>query len=138
MSYATRRSPGARGIAHTYSNIGLETEVLSASPEKLITLLLDGARAAIARAKLYMEEGNIPARGQSISKALDIIENGLKACLDMEKGGESAVNLRNVYELASHNLLLANLNADIERLDVADRLLADIADAWRAVTGKGS
>ncbi|MEI2418602.1 flagellar export chaperone FliS [Orrella sp. JC864] len=134
MSYAVRRSNGARGSAQAYRSIGLETQVMSASPEKLITLLFDGARAAIAHARLYLEQENVAARGQAISKALDIVDNGLKASLDLEKGGEVAKNLQAVYEIVSHNLLLANLNADMQRLDLADRLLADIGEAWRTAT----
>lgn len=136
MSYAARRSLGTGGFARSYANIGLETQVMSASPEKLISLLFDGARAAIAHARLHLEQNNVPARGQSISKALDIVENGLKASLDMERGGEVAKNLQAVYELVSQNLLLANLNADMERLDLADRLLADIGEAWRTSTAQ--
>ncbi len=134
MSYAARRAPGSGGFARSYANIGLETQVLSASPEKLITLLFDGARTAIAQARLHIEQNNVAARGQSISKALDIVENGLKASLDVDKGGEVAQNLRSVYEIVAHNLLLANLHTDTNRLDLADKLLADIGEAWRTAT----
>lgn len=129
MSYATPM--GRRGPASAYADLGLETQVMSASPARLITLLFDGARAAVSKARVHFAQNDIAARGQAISKAIDIVENGLKASLDMKAGGEVATNLRNVYDVIVRNLLLANLNNDINRLELADRLLADIGGAWR-------
>lgn len=136
--YASPR--GARGSrsAGAYANIGLETKVLSATPEQLITLLFDGVLAAITKAGLYLENGDIQGRGTAISKAIDIIDSGLKASLDMEAGGELSRNLAATYEIILHHLLQANLHADAQKLELAKKLLADIADAWRTATSKES
>src|SRR5690606_8149757 len=61
MTYAARRPAGYS--ARSYTDIGLETQVMSASPERLITLLFNGARAAIAQARLHLESGRIAERG---------------------------------------------------------------------------
>lgn len=126
-------SPYARG-ARSYAQVGLETSVSSASPEQLISLLYDGARSAIFRARAALEQGNIPARGQAISKAIDIVGNGLRAVLDHEAGGEVAANLSQLYDYIERCLLLANLHADADRLAEADRLLADLASAWKEMS----
>lgn len=132
MSYpAPSRRFGQQSV-RAYSQVGLETEVLSASPEHLITLLFNGARTAVLQARLHMEQGNIAGRGQSISKAIDIVDSGLKMAVDTEKGGELARNLVATYDLILHNLMLANLRNDAEKLTLAERLLTDIADAWRS------
>jgi len=131
MTYAPRRGIGSSGSVRSYADIGLETRVLGASPQRLITLLFDGARAAVGQARLHMQQGNIAARGTAISKAVEIVDSGLKASLDPDAGGELAANLRNVYDAIVYNLLQANLHADAGRLDLADRLLAEIGDAWR-------
>src|SRR5690606_2614822 len=119
----------ARG-AHAYARLGLETSINSASPEKLISLLFEGARTAIARARFAFEQKDIPARGQAISKAIGIVSEGLRAALNLEAGGEIAANLQELYIYIERCLLQANLNADVSKLDEADRLLADIASAW--------
>jgi flagellar protein FliS len=137
MTYGPARGP-RRQSAQAYANIGLETEVLGAGPEHLITLLFNGAQTAILRARLHMESNNIEGRGLAISKAIDIVDSGLKASVDMEKGGELATNLVATYELVIRNLLLANLNADPEKLSLAERLLTDIADAWRTAVDSNS
>ncbi|ASR89033.1 MULTISPECIES: flagellar export chaperone FliS [Alcaligenes] len=132
MSYpAPSRRFGQQSV-RAYAQVGLETEVLSASPEHLITLLFNGARTAMLQARLHMEQGNIAGRGQSLSKAIDIVDSGLKMAVDTEKGGELARNLVATYDLILHNLMLANLRNDAEKLALAERLLTDIADAWRS------
>ncbi|HEY9279303.1 MAG TPA: flagellar export chaperone FliS [Eoetvoesiella sp.] len=131
MTYSPSRGRRSPHSAQAYAKIGLETQVLSASPEHLITLLFDGARTSVAKAKLYLQNKNIEGRGLAISKAIDIVDSGLKASIDMEAGGELAQNLTATYELIIRNLLLANLNADMEKLNLAERLLTDLGDAWR-------
>lgn len=137
MTYASPRSYRGQKSVGSYASIGLETEVLSATPEQLITLLMNGALAAIGKAKLHMQANNIQGRGESISKAIDIVDSGLKASVNREAGGELAVNLVTTYELIVRHLLLANLNASIESLTLAERLLTDISQAWKEATRTG-
>ena len=73
---------------NTYKNVGLESGVASADPHKLILMLYQGALLAISSAKNQMLRKQIAAKGASISKAIKIIDEGLKACLDVESGGE--------------------------------------------------
>jgi flagellar protein FliS len=134
MTYSSARGPRRQHAVNAYANIGLETEVFSASPEHLITLLFNGAQAAILKARLHMESGNIEGRGLAISKAIDIVDSGLKASVDRESGGELATNLVASYELIIRNLLLANLNADLDKLALAEQLLINIGSAWREAT----
>jgi len=130
MTYAARRPTGSHSV-RSYADIGLETQVLGASPERLITLLYLGARAAIGQARIHMQEGRVAERGAAISKAIKIVDEGLKTGLNMEAGGDIAVNLARLYDYIVRTLLTANLKADAEQLDIADRLLADLAEAWQ-------
>ena len=130
MTYAARRPTGSQSV-RSYADIGLETQVMSASPERLITLLYLGARAAIGQARIHLQEGRIAERGAAISKAIKIVDEGLKTGLNMEAGGEIAANLARLYDYIVRTLLTANLKANAEQLDIADRLLADLAEAWQ-------
>src|SRR5690606_18119321 len=109
----------------------LETGVNSAPPEKLISLLFDGARSAIRRAQLALENGDVAARGQAISKAIEIVGDGLRGALNLEAGGEVAQNLYSLYEYIERCLLQANLHASADKLTEADTLLKDVAEAWK-------
>ncbi|GED22878.1 flagellar export chaperone FliS [Halomonas halmophila] len=119
--------------ASTYARVGVESGVMSASPHQLITMLFDGAQAAIRAARIHLEAGNLAEKGKSISKALDIVNNGLLAALDGEHGGEVAGNLASLYEYIARRLLAANAHNDVGALDEAERLLDDIASAWRDI-----
>lgn len=139
MSMSTMPSPlMRRRSAQAYASVGLETKVMSASPEELITLLLDGARAAIIKARLHLNNGQIAERGQAISRAIDIVDSGLKASVNAEQGGEVAQSLITSYELIIRHLMLANMHASDEHLTIAENMLKDIAEAWREITSPGN
>ncbi len=124
------------GGAGAYARIGMESKALSASPEQLIVMLFDGARVAIRSAVLQTEQGHIEEKGKAISRALAIVNDGLLAALDRERGGEVADNLAALYDYIARLLLSANLDNDVEKLNQAERLLADIESAWRELEGK--
>lgn len=122
-----------RSGASAYGNVGLETGVVSATPHKLIVMLFDGALAALAKAMHDMKAGNVPAKGKSISQAISIIDNGLRASLDKKSGGEIAVSLDALYEYMSERLLVANLKNDANILEEISGLLKDLRGAWVAI-----
>ncbi|WP_342119398.1 flagellar export chaperone FliS [Pseudoduganella sp. OTU4001] len=124
----------SRGV-NAYAKVGLETGVSAASPHKLIVMLYDGALAAIATASVQMGAGNIQEKGKAISKAIQIIDNGLRASLDKEVGGEIAANLDALYEYMSSRLLHANINNDQQALEEVRGLLADLRDTWNQIGG---
>lgn len=128
-------SPGARA----YARVGIESAVMSATPQQLLTMLFDGAKAAIGMARHHMAQRDIVAKGNAISKAISIIDSGLKASLDAEAGGsagaELAANLSALYDYINQRLLFANLHNDPAMLDEAERLLENIASAWREING---
>lgn len=119
--------------AGAYANVGVESGVMAADPHHLIVLLFDGAENCIRRARLHMRDGNVPAKGEAISKAVDIVNKGLLAALDTSKGGEVAQNLGRIYEYIGTLLLRANVLNDEEALAQAERLLVDISSAWRQI-----
>jgi flagellar protein FliS len=124
-----------RGV-NAYANVGLETGIASASPHKLIVMLYDGALVALLSAKANIAANNIAAKGSAISKAITIIDNGLRASLDKEAGGEIAANLDALYDYMSRRLLHANLKNDVPAIDEVHGLLADLREAWVAIGEK--
>jgi flagellar secretion chaperone FliS len=116
-----------------YSRVGVEVNVAVASPHKLILLLFDGAIKAISLAKFNMQDKKIAAKGEAISRAIAIIEEGLKLSLDVKAGGELAENLSALYDYMSIRLLQANLKNDQEALQEVSRLLSELRGAWAAI-----
>jgi flagellar protein FliS len=122
-----------RGGANAYAKVGMETGVVAASPHKLIVMLFDGALLALVTALQQMSAGNIAGKGQSISKAITIIDSGLRASLNKEAGGEIAESLDSLYEYMSNRLLQANLNNQAELINEVQILLKDLKGAWEAI-----
>jgi flagellar secretion chaperone FliS len=118
---------------HAYAKVGMETGVVAASPHKLIVMLFDGALVALNGALNGIRSGNIAEKGKSISKAIMIIDSGLRAALDKKAGGEIAEGLDALYEYMSGRLLAANLNSDPAILEEVQRLLTELRDAWNAI-----
>jgi flagellar protein FliS len=130
MAYASRRPDNAYSV-RSYADVGIETQVMSASAERLITLLYTAARAAIGQARIHIEQGNVQGRGAAISKAVRLIDEGLKQALDLEAGGEIAGNLNSLYDYMLRTLVTANLKGDAALLQTADTLLAELQEAWQ-------
>jgi flagellar protein FliS len=122
-----------RSGANAYAKVGVETGVLAASPHKLIAMLFDGALTALATAQVHMKAGNIAGKGQSISKAIRIIDEGLRASLDKEAGGGIATSLDALYEYMSNRLILGNLQNDPALLQEVHRLLSELKGAWEGI-----
>lgn len=116
-----------------YAKIGVESSVMSANQQQLITLLFDGAISALVRARLFMQDNNIQGKGNSISKAINIIEGGLKQGLDEQSGDDLTDNLIGLYAYMVRRLVQANLHNDVEALEEVEGLLRNIADAWKEV-----
>jgi len=123
----------AKSGTQAYAQVGVESAVLSASPHQLVVMLFDGALSAMKKAAIVIEQGDIPGKGNALSKAINIITNGLRAGLNHEVGGEISANLDNLYEYMTRRLLQANLNNDVEAIAEVEGLLNNIADAWKQI-----
>ncbi|CAG4920671.1 MULTISPECIES: flagellar export chaperone FliS [Paraburkholderia] len=122
-------SPGQAG-ANAYARVGVETGVMGASPHRLIVMLYQGARQAIAQARMHLQQGNVAARGEAIGKAIEIIGSGLQQSLNLEAGGEIAERLDGLYTYMARRLLDANIKQSEAMLVEVDGLLATLEEAW--------
>lgn len=121
-----------RGAA-AYARVGVESSVMSATPHRLISMLFDGAQTSIRAARLHMQKGDVVEKGRAISRAIDIVNQGLLAALDPQQDGELVGRLEQLYEYVVRLLLQANLQNDEQKLDEAAGLLEDIGSAWREI-----
>jgi flagellar protein FliS len=113
--------------------VGVETSVATASPHRLVELLFDGYMEALAQAKGAMQLKQIEAKGLAIGRAARIMDEGLKAGLNLEGGGRLAADLRALYEYVSLRLVLANVRNDEGILDECARLIEPLRQAWKDI-----
>lgn len=123
----------ARNALSAYSHVDMEVNVAVASPCKLVLLLYDGALKAISQAKFNIQDRKIAAKGEAISKAVAIIDEGLKLSLNLNAGGEIAENLSALYDYMCQRLFMANLKNDLSALDEVSKLLLELRGAWAAI-----
>src|SRR5437868_15509149 len=94
-------------MAQTIYDRYLETEVLSASPVKLIVNLYRAAIESIQAARAHLRQGAIWERSQKITKASEIVLE-LTQSLDQTGGGEISRNLAGLYAYMQTRLFEAN------------------------------
>jgi len=126
-------NPAFSRAASAYQSTGIETSVHGASPHQLIVLLFDALQQALAGAHAAMLRKDIPTKGKHIVRAVRLLEEGLKAGLDMERGGEVARNLRALYDYCTQRLTHANLHNDAAAIEEVQRLIAPVAEAWKQI-----
>jgi len=128
---------GFQGFANVYAQLGVETGVTSASPHKLVMMLFDGLLEAMRLAEQAMKVHDVVGKGQALGKAVRILEEGLKAGLNLERGGELASNLRDLYAYIEVRLMQAHLRNDRGAIEESRQLIEPLRDAWQAISTDG-
>ena len=113
--------------------VGAETAVSGASPHKLVAMLFDGFMDSVAQARGAMRSGEIERKGKAVSRAIRIVDEGLRACLDMQGGGSLARDLHDLYGYLEMRLTLSNLRNDEAGLDECQRLMQPLREAWMSI-----
>ncbi len=124
---------GDRSQSNLYRQVGVETSISGASPHQLVKLLLDGFFEALTDCRGAMHKGDFEAKSHAFSRALRIVDEGLKASLNLEAGGEIAQNLHGLYSYVCLRLTQANLRNDEAILDECHNLMQPIREAWQNI-----
>lgn len=133
--YATMSTPFGRprNPANAYRAVGVETGVSTGSPHQLVAMLFDGYMDALAQARGAMQQGQVEAKGRAIGRAVRIIEEGLKAGLNVTGGGRLAADMRDLYDYVTLKLTQANLKNDAKLLEECRALIEPLRTAWMEI-----
>jgi flagellar protein FliS len=116
-----------------YRSIGVNTGVDAADPHRLVTMLYEGFLDAVAQARGAMKVGDIERKCRTIGRASSIVDEGLRGGLNLEAGGELALQLNDLYAYVTLRLTQANLRNDEQALEECVRLIQPLRDAWIAI-----
>ncbi|MCV2351830.1 flagellar export chaperone FliS [Paucibacter sp. Y2R2-4] len=132
--YGNSASPFASRTqrASMYRKVGLETDVQAASPHRLVSMLFDGVFDAMNQARSAIETGNTELKNRSLSRAVRILDEGLKASLNMQ-AGSLATDLNELYAYLCMRLTRANLHGDAAAIEECQRILTPVREAWAAI-----
>ena len=131
--FSSPQTYGARPAFSTYKDVGATTAIEGATPHKLISLIYASLCNEITRARGALSRRDVPEKCRAVAKALRLVDEGLKAPLDLRAGGALAQNLHDVYEYMIQRLTLANLHNDDTMLAECARLAQTLREGWDGI-----
>jgi flagellar protein FliS len=108
-----------------------QQQILNASPAERVVLLYDGAIRFMMITKMAITEKDIQKRYDNALKARNIISH-LQETLDMEKGGEIATNLDNIYTYLLHQFPEIDKN-NLEAVEEVLKHLKILRESWAKI-----
>ncbi len=90
--------------------------ITTATPEKLMIMLFDGAIQFLQKAKTAIEEKNLKERSTNLESARKIIRE-LMRTIDLENGNDVSKQLFMLYNKMAMKLIKANVSKNITLID---------------------
>ncbi|HGL4260755.1 flagellar export chaperone FliS [Burkholderia dolosa] len=115
-----------------YQAASLASQTASASPVRLVIVLMDGLLDEMARARAHIEAGRYEEKGNSLNKCIGML-HGLTSALDFEGGNDIVVDLARLYEYCTVRLNKAGLALDPFLIDEVSKLIRTLRAAWEGV-----
>jgi len=125
-----------QNLSNLYRRTSVEIDVNAATPHRLVQMLFDGLMEAFAQARGAIESGNVEQKARAIGRAVRILDEGLKAALNLKDGGRLAADLNDLYAYATLRLTQANLRNDLAALEECKRLIQPLHEAWTEIGPK--
>lgn len=117
----------------------LRNQIMSATPIQLIVLLYDGLARFLTAAHDGFGRSDPQDRHEIVSNNLlrsQSIVTELNACLDMERGGEVARQLRDIYTFLNNELAQVNVRKDPSMVLRLIGIVNELRDAWGQVSSQ--
>lgn len=127
---------GLAARSHLYHEVGVQTAVSEASAHQLVAMLYDGLLDAIAQARGAIDARQPDLKARAISRATRIVDEGLKAPLNLAEGGELARHLHQLYGYVAMRLTEANVRNDVNALRECADLITPLRDAWTSIAAQ--
>lgn len=90
--------------------------ITTATPEKLMIMLFDGAVQFLQKAKVAIDEKNLQERATNIEAARKIIRE-LMRTIDLENGNDVSKSLFRLYNKMAMKLIKANVSKNLSLID---------------------
>ena len=118
-----------RGL-RAYAEVDRQTAVLSANAIDLVLLTYEALMRRLKQASEAFSTKDVAARGEALSRALEVIDKGLIGSLDMKQGGQLSQQLLSQYQLWIAQILHCNVHADSALLGELIKQVDVVRSAW--------
>ena len=122
----------AGGAGAHYRTVDLNSNIESASPHRLVSILYDELTVTLARLRAAIGRGDLARQNEAHARALSIVQT-LHNGLDFEKGGEIAAALASIYAEAARLIGQGSRARDTKPIEEAQTMLGEIVEAWKAI-----
>lgn len=120
--------------AMRYATNDVETGVHSSNSQQLIVLLYERLFDHLKIGKKELENGRYGI--ESFTKATELIQQGLLACLDYKEGGDIAQSLGAIYEWSLREIINARVTKSPEKIQEVLDVLTPLYEAWVSLAPK--
>ena len=115
-----------------YHSVSVHGGVANADAHGMVQMLLDAAAERMATARGCIERGEIARKASLLHSCVTLIAE-LRGSLNMAEGGPLAQNLSALYEYMTRQLLMANVESDVQKINEVLGVLNEIRGAWIAI-----
>lgn len=115
-----------------YKTVNTHAVVESASPHRLVQMLMEGALQRMAEAKGAIQRQSTAEKGEALGKAISII-GGLRDALNKGVDSDLPDKLDSLYVYMSQRLSEANRDNAIELIDEAIELMKTLKEGWDGI-----
>jgi flagellar secretion chaperone FliS len=115
-------------VSNNYNRVAVET----ANQKTLIMTCYDEAIRALRKGKECYLTKKFEEKNRQFNRAQDFITE-LSSSLNLEAGGEIALQLRNIYRFVLANILEADLRRNMKLVDELVALLSELRSAWAEI-----
>lgn len=109
--------------------------VATTNQGQLINMLYDGMSRFLTKAIIAIDEVDYEVAHNNLEKSANIIME-LLSTLRVEKGGEVAENLKNLYIFTYEKIVVANLKKDKEAAESALSIVKTLGEGWKSINQK--
>ncbi|MBP2102629.1 MULTISPECIES: flagellar export chaperone FliS [Enterococcus] len=111
----------------------LKNQVMSASPNKLIEMLMEAGIKNIRLGVLALEMKQVVKAGEYFIKAQDIVSE-LRYSINSEIESEIPDQLIQLYDFMYNQLVIGNVDQDIQVLQDVQKMLTELLETWKELT----
>ena len=119
--------------ATEYGKVGIESAVSGADPHELISILFLQLKKELVAAEYHCKAKNFELYSSKVTKANRILA-GLQGSLDLEKGGEIADNLVELYAFCIRQLTKAPTSKDVKMVEDVAIVLNPVITGWEEIS----
>jgi len=115
-----------------YEKQSITSHVAIATPHELVILVYEKTLENLKLGKNEMLKGAYGV--EYFTRATDLINQGLLATLNYEKGKDIAVELKNIYEWCLREILAARLEKSPQKIEKVIEVLIPLYEGWLGIS----